>query len=185
MLFRLSKTLLINRHFSRESEKVRLLFAATGRGKEPIVAQNTTPAFVRLTSLINWSEDARLARAQALGHLDLPHDSGYVRGVVPREYLRIMAEDEAAPEGSAQIALHLYDLARAAGLNVRIGVEEYNSPCDYDIEVLNVEGEYLETLMVQSCGYGCSYILHGTHGQPMEGSLAQWANYFRQRAAAC
>ena len=69
-----------------------------------------------ITDVVNCSAAARQRREEALRGLDLPEEGGYVRGCVPREYLRLMAEEEAAPGGAAQVALHLHDEARAAGL---------------------------------------------------------------------
>ena len=103
---------------------------------------------------IYCSAAARQRREEALRGLDLPLDGWYVRGCVPREYLRLMAEEEAAPGGAAQTALHLHDEARRAGLIVEISVDEYNSPTDYDLRV----GSRLN-LMVESRGHGRSIVI--------------------------
>ena len=58
-----------------------------------------------ITDVVNCSAAARQRRKEALKGLALPMEGGYVRGVVPREYLRVHAEAEAAPEGAAQVAL--------------------------------------------------------------------------------
>lgn len=133
-----------------------------------------------ITDVVNSSSAARQRREEALRGLDLPEEGGYVRGCVPREYLRLMAEAEAAPQGAAQTALCLYDQARAAGLEVSAYVDEYNSPCDVDI---NVGG--LPTLMVQSCGRGRSYILDGETGFPVNVMhYGAWSRLFEEVAAA-
>ena len=132
------------------------------------------------TSVVNYSAAARQRREQALRDLDLPLDGWYVRGCVPREYLRLMAEEEAAPGGAAQVALCLYGEARRAGLAVDIIVDEYNSPCDIDIKVGG-----LPTLMVQSCGRGRSYIVDGESGFPVDDMhYGAWAHVFEEVAAS-
>lgn len=133
-----------------------------------------------LTDIVNNSATAQQRREETLRGLDLPYDGEYVRGCVPREYLRLMAEEEAAPGGAAQVALHLHDEARAAGLEVFVYVDEYNSPCDVDIEV----GGQL-TLMVQSCGHGRSYILEGESGSLIKDMhYGAWAHVFEEVAAS-
>ena len=133
-----------------------------------------------ITDVVNNSPAAQRRREEALNGLDLPTEGGYVRGYVPREYLRIHAEEEAAPQGAAQTALCLYDQARAAGLEVSAYVDEYNSPCDVDI---NVGG--LPILMVQSCGRGRSYILDGETGFPVNVMhYGAWSRLFEEVAAA-
>ena len=133
-----------------------------------------------ITDVVNSSAAAQRRREEALRGLDLPYDGPYVRGYVPREYLRVRAEEEAAPQGAAQTALCLYDEARAAGLAVDVCVDEYNSPCDVDIEV----GGQL-TLMVQSCGHGRSYILEGGSGSLIKDMhYGAWAHVFEEVAAS-
>lgn len=137
-------------------------------------------SFDGLTSLVNYSAAAQRRRREALRGLDLPTEGGYVRGCVPREYLRLMAEEEAAPEGAAQVALCLYDEARRAGLVVDIDVDEYNSPTDYDLRV----GRRL-TLMVQGCGHGRSYILDGKSGFLIKDMpYGAWSELFEEVAAS-
>lgn len=133
-----------------------------------------------LTDIVNNSTTAQRRRAEALRDLDLPLDGWYVRGCVPREYLRLMAEEEAAPGGAAQTALHLHDEARRAGLIVEISVDEYNSPTDYDLRV----GCRL-TLMVQGCGAGRSIIIDGETGFPVvDMAYSEWAQIFKEVAAS-
>ena len=133
-----------------------------------------------LTDIVNNSVTAQRRRAEALLDLDLPLDGWYVRGCVPREYLRLMAEEEAAPGGAAQVALCLYGEARRAGLAVDIIVDEYNSPCDIDIKVGG-----LPTLMVQSCGRGRSYILDGSSGFLIKDMpYGAWSELFEEVAAS-
>lgn len=103
-----------------------------------------------------------------------------MRGCVPREYLRLMAEEEAAPGGAAQVALHLHDEARAAGLEAVVEADEYNSPGDYDVRV----GRRL-TLMVQGCGHGRSYILDGKSGFLIKDMpYGAWSELFKEVAAS-
>ncbi|MBF0893921.1 MAG: hypothetical protein HXK44_05815 [Atopobium sp.] len=133
-----------------------------------------------LTDIVNNSVTAQRRRAEALRDLDLPLDGWYVRGCVPREYLRLMAEEEAAPQGVYQVALCLHDEARAAGLEVSVYVDEYNSPCDVDIKVGG-----LPTLMVQSCGRGRSYILDGKSGFLIKDMpYGAWSELFEEVAAS-
>lgn len=133
-----------------------------------------------ISDIVNNSATAQRRRAEALRDLDLPLDGWYVRGCVPREYLRICAEAEAAPQGAAQVALCLYDEARRAGLKVTIDVDEYNSPTDYDLRV----GGQL-TLMVQSCGAGRSIIIDGETGFPVvDMAYSEWAQIFKEVAAS-
>ena len=135
---------------------------------------------LNITSIVNNSAAAEQRRAEALRGLDLPYDGEYVRGCVPREYLRLMAEAEAAPEGAAQVALCLYGEARAAGLAVSIYVDEYNSPTSYDISVGG-----MPTLMVQSCGHGRSYIVDGEHGFLIKDMpYGAWSELFEEVAAS-
>ena len=135
---------------------------------------------LNITSIVNNSAAAEQRRAEALRGLDLPYDGEYVRGCVPREYLRLMAEAEAAPEGAAQVALCLYDEARRAGLKVTIDVDEYNSPTGYDLRV----GRRL-TLMVQGCGAGRSIIIDGETGFPVvDMAYSEWAQIFKEVAAS-
>ena len=137
-------------------------------------------SFDGLTSLVNNSAAAQRRRREALRGLDLPLDGEYVRGYVPREYIRVHAEGEAAPQGAAQVALHLHDAARRAGLEVVVDVDEYNSPGDYDVSVGG-----LPTLMVQSCGHGRSYILDGKSGFLIKNmSYGAWAQIFEEVAAS-
>ena len=133
-----------------------------------------------ITDVVNCSAAARQRREEALRGLDLPLDGWYVRGCVPREYLRLMAEEEAAPQGVYQVALCLHDEARRAGLIANISVDEYNSPCSVDIKVGG-----LPTLMVQSCGRGRSYILDGETGFPVDiMHYGAWAYVFEEVAAS-
>lgn len=133
-----------------------------------------------ITDVVNNSPAAQRRREEALNGLDLPTEGGYVRGYVPREYLRIHAEEEAAPQGAAQVALHLHDEARAAGLEVRVYVDEYNSPCDVDIKVGG-----MPTLMVQGCGAGRSIIIDGETGFPVvDMAYSEWAQIFKEVAAS-
>ena len=137
-------------------------------------------SFDGLTSLVNYSAAARQRREEALKSLLLPLDGPYVRGIVPREYLRVCAEEEAAPGGAAQTALCLYDEARRAGLDVDIDVDEYNSPTDYDLRV----GRRL-TLMIQGCGHGRSYILDGKSGFLIKDMpYGAWSELFEEVAAS-
>ena len=53
-------------------------------------------ATFNITSIVNYSAAAEQRREEALRGLALPMEGGYVRGVVPREYLRVHAEAEAA-----------------------------------------------------------------------------------------
>lgn len=133
-----------------------------------------------ITDIVNSSSAARQRREEALRGLDLPEEGGYVRGYVPREYLRLMAEEEAAPGGAAQVALHLHDEARAAGLEAVIEADEYNSPGDYDVRV----GRRL-TLMVQGCGAGRSIVIDGETGSPVvDMAYSEWAQIFKEVAAS-
>ena len=133
-----------------------------------------------ITNVVNNSAAAQRRREEAFQELTLPMEGGYVRGVVPREYLRICAEAEAAPEGAAQVALHLHDEARRAGLEAVVEADEYNSPGDYDVRV----GRRL-TLMVQGCGHGRSYILEGGSGSLLKDMhYGAWAHVFEEVAAA-
>ena len=103
-----------------------------------------------------------------------------MRGCVPREYLRVHAEAEAAPEGAAQVALCLYGEARRAGLAVSIYVDEYNSPTSYDISVGG-----LPTLMVEGRGAGRSVIIDGETGFPVDDmTYNEWAQIFKEVAAS-
>ena len=133
-----------------------------------------------ITDVVNSSSAARQRREEALRGLDLPEEGGYVRGCVPREYLRLMAEAEAAPEGAAQVALHLHDEARRAGLEAVVEADEYNSPGDYDVRV----GRRL-TLMVQGCGAGRSIVIDGETGFPVvDMAYSEWAQIFKEVAAS-
>ena len=133
-----------------------------------------------ITNVVNNSAAAQRRREEAFQELTLPMEGGYVRGVVPREYLRICAEAEAAPEGAAQVALHLHDEARRAGLEAVVEADEYNSPGDYDVRV----GRQL-TLMVQGCGYGRSYILDGKSGFLIKDMpYGAWSEIFKEVAAS-
>lgn len=133
-----------------------------------------------ITDVVNSSSAARQRREEALRGLDLPEEGGYVRGCVPREYLRLMAEEEAAPGGATQVALHLHDEARAAGLEAVVEADEYNSPGDYDVRV----GRRL-TLMVQGCGHGRSYILDGKSGFLIKDMpYGAWSELFKEVAAS-
>ena len=135
---------------------------------------------VDITSVVNYSAAARRRRDEVLQDLDLPEEGGYVRGCVPREYLRVHAEADSAPQGAAQVALHLCDEARRAGLTVDIVVDEYNSPCSYDI---NVGG--LPTLIVESRGAGRSIIIDGETGFPVvDMAYSEWAQIFKEVAAS-
>ena len=133
-----------------------------------------------ITDVVNSSSAARQRREEALRGLDLPEEGGYVRGCVPREYLRLMAEAEAAPGGAAQVALHLHDEARAAGLEVFVYVDEYNSPAQYIIRAGS-----LPALIVESCGRGHSRIIDGESGFPVDDvPYGAWSKLFRVVAAA-
>lgn len=133
-----------------------------------------------ITNVVNYSAAAEQRREEALQSLELPYEGPYVRGVVPREYLRVHAEAEASPQGVYQVALCLHDEARAAGLAVSIYVDEYNSPCDVDISVGG-----LPTLMIQGCGAGRSYILDGETGFPIvDMAYSEWAQLFKEVAAS-
>ncbi len=137
-------------------------------------------ATFNITSIVNYSAAAEQRREEALRGLALPMEGGYVRGVVPREYLRVHAEAEAAPEGAAQVALHLHDEARRAGLKVTIDVDEYNSPFEYDVSVGG-----LPMLMVQSRGAGCSIVLDGESGFPVNNMpYGAWAEIFEEVATS-
>lgn len=133
-----------------------------------------------ISDVVNNSSAAQRRRREALRGLDLSYEEGYVRGCVPREYLRIHAEEEAAPQGAAQVALCLHDEARRAGLVVNVCVDEYNSPADYDVRV----GDQI-TLMVQSCGHGRSYIVDGEHGFLIKDMpYGAWSELFEEVAAS-
>ena len=133
-----------------------------------------------ITDVVNSSAAAQRRREEALRGLDLPYDGPYVRGCVPREYLRVHAEADSAPQGAAQVALCLYDEARRAGLVVDIIVDEYNSPCDIDIKVGG-----MPTLMVQGCGAGRSIIIDGETGFPVvDMAYSEWAQIFKEVAAS-
>lgn len=133
-----------------------------------------------ITDVVNYSAAARRRRDEVLQGLDLPYDGPYVRGCVPREYLRVHAEADSAPQGAAQVALCLYDEARRAGLAVDIIVDEYNSPCDIDIRVGG-----MPTLMVQGCGAGRSIIIDGETGFPVvDMAYSEWAQIFKEVAAS-
>lgn len=137
-------------------------------------------ATFNITSIVNYSAAAEQRREEALRGLALPMEGGYVRGVVPREYLRIHAEAEAAPGGAAQVTLHLHDEARAAGLEVFVYVDEYNSPAQYIIRAGS-----LPALIVESCGRGHSRIIDGESGFPVDDvSYGAWSKLFRVVAAA-
>lgn len=133
-----------------------------------------------ITDVVNCSAAARRRREEALQGLALPMEGCHVRGVVPREYLRVHAEADAAPHGAAQVALCLYDEARRAGLVVSICVDEYNSPANIDIEVGG-----LPTLMIESRGHGCSIVLDGESGFPVNNMpYGAWAEIFEEVAAS-
>lgn len=133
-----------------------------------------------ITDLVNYSAVAQQRREEALRDLDLPLDGWYVRGCVPREYLRLMAEEEAAPQGVYQVALCLHDEARRAGLIANISVDEYNSPCSVDIRVGG-----MPTLMVQGCGAGRSIIIDGESGFLVDDMhYGAWAHVFEEVAAS-
>ena len=133
-----------------------------------------------ITDVVNNSPAAQRRREETLRGLDLPYDGEYVRGYVPREYLRVHAEADSAPQGAAQVALHLYGEARRAGLTVDIVVDEYNSPCSYDI---NVGG--LPTLIVESRGAGRSIVIDGESGFPVDDmAYNEWAQIFKGVAAS-
>lgn len=133
-----------------------------------------------ITDVVNNSPAAQRRREETLRGLDLPYDGEYVRGYVPREYLRVHAEADSAPQGAAQVALHLYGEARRAGLTVDIVVDEYNSPCSYDI---NVGG--LPTLIVESRGAGRSSVIDGESGFPVNDmTYNEWAQIFEEVAAS-
>lgn len=137
-------------------------------------------ATFNITSIVNYSAAAERRREEALDGLDLPLDGRYVRGVVPREYLRLMAEAEAAPSGAAQVALHLHDEARRARLVVDVSVDEYNSPAQYTIRAGS-----LPALIVESCGRGHSRIIDGESGFPVNDTpYGAWSKLFRVVAAA-
>ena len=137
-------------------------------------------ATFNITSIVNYSAAAEQRREEALRGLALPMEGGYVRGVVPREYLRVHAEAEAAPGGAAQVALHLHDEARAAGLEVFVYVDEYNSPAQYIIRAGS-----LPALIVESCGAGCSRVIDGESGFTIEDMpYGAWSKLFRVVAAA-
>ena len=137
-------------------------------------------ATFNITSIVNYSAAAEQRREEALRGLALPMEGGYVRGVVPREYLRVHAEAEAAPEGAAQVALCLYGEARAAGLEVFVYVDEYNSPAQYIIRAGS-----LPALIVESCGRGHSRIIDGESGFPVDDvPYGAWSKLFRVVAAA-
>lgn len=133
-----------------------------------------------ITNVVNYSAAAEQRREEALQGLELPYEGPYVRGVVPREYLRVHAEAEAAPEGAAQVALHLHDEARRAGLDVDVVVDEYNSPAQYIIRA----GSLL-ALIVESCGHGRSYILDGSSGFLVKDMpYGAWSELFEEVAAS-
>ena len=133
-----------------------------------------------ISDIINYSAAAQQRREEALQGLALPMEEGYVRGCVHREYLRVHAEAEAAPEGAAQVALCLYGEARRAGLEVDVTVDEYNSPCSYDIKVGG-----LPTLIVESRGAGRSVIIDGESGFPVDDmTYNEWSKIFEEVAAS-
>lgn len=135
---------------------------------------------LNITSIVNNSAAARRRREEVLQCLELPYDGEYVCGYVPREYLRLMAEAEATPQGAAQTALCLHDEARRAGLVVDVDVDEYNSPAQYIIRAGS-----LPALMIQSCGHGRSYILDGSSGALIKDmSYGAWEEIFEEVAAA-
>ena len=137
-------------------------------------------ATFNITSIVNYSAAAEQRREEALRGLALPMEGGSVRGVVPREYLRVHAEAEAAPGGAAQVALHLPDEARAAGLEVFVYVDAYNSPAQYIIRAGS-----LPALIVESCGRGHSRIIDGESGFPVDDvPYGAWSKLFRVVAAA-
>lgn len=132
-----------------------------------------------ISDIINNSAAAQQRREEALKSLLLPLDGPYVRGIVPREYLRVCAEEEAAPGGAAQTALHLYDEARRAGLVVDVFVDEYNSPSGYDVSVGG-----MPTLMVESRGHGRNIIIDGESGFPVDVMhYGAWSKIFEEVAA--
>ena len=133
-----------------------------------------------VTDVVNYSAAACRRREEALKGLALLMEGGYVRGVVPREYLRVHAEAEVAPHGAAQVSLCLYDEARRAGLDVDVVVDEYNSPAQYIIRAGS-----LPALIVESCGRGHSRIIDGESGFPVNDVLyGAWSKLFRVVAAA-
>lgn len=133
-----------------------------------------------ITDVVNCSAAACRRREEALQGLALPMEGCYVRGVVPREYLRVHAEADAAPHGAAQVALCLYDEARRAGLVVSICVDEYNSLAQYIIRAGS-----LPALIVESCGRGHSRIIDGESGFPVDDvPYGAWSKLFRVVAAA-
>lgn len=137
-------------------------------------------SFDKLTSLINYSAAAEQRREEVLQGLDLPLDGEYVCGYVPREYLRVYAEGEAAPGGAAQVSLCLYDEARRAGLDVNVVVDEYNSPAQYIIRAGS-----LPALIVESCGAGRSSVIDGETGFPVNDMhYGAWSKVFEEVAAA-
>jgi len=137
-------------------------------------------ATFNITSIVNYSAAAEQRREEALRGLALPMEGGYVRGVVPREYLRVHAEAEAAPGGAAQGALPPHHQARAAGLEVFVYVDEYNSPAQYIIRAGS-----LPALIVESCGRGHSRIIDGESGFPVDDvPYGAWSKLFRVVAAA-
>ena len=121
-------------------------------------------ATFNITSIVNYSAAAEQRREEAL------------RGLA----LRVHAEAEAAPGGAAQVALHLHDEARAAGLEVFVYVDEYNSPAQYIIRAGS-----LPALIVESCGRGHSRIIDGESGFPVDDvPYGAWSKLFRVVAAA-
>ena len=70
-------------------------------------------------------------------------------------------------EGAAQVALCLYG-------------DEYNSPTSYDISVGG-----LPTLMVEGRGAGCSVIIDGETGFPVDDMpYNEWAQIFKEVSAS-